>query len=72
MKPIGDMNTVRARLLMAGWRSLSAWAVAHGYSQKTAWRAVKDWGLRADRPLGGINRQIMSDLRKTIGEQEVA
>lgn len=72
MKPIGDTNTVRAKLLMAGWRSLSAWAIAHGYMPKTVWRAVADWGQRTDRPLGGINRQIMRDLRRTLGEKEVA
>lgn len=72
MKPIGDMNAVRAKLLLAGWRSLSAWAAAHGHNPKTVWRTVTDWGRREDRPLGGINRQIMRDLRRTLGESEVA
>lgn len=68
MKPIGDVNEVRAKLLMRGWRSLSAWAVAHGYLPGTVRRAVYDWGPRAERPWGGINRQIMADLRKTLAE----
>lgn len=68
MKPIGDMNTVRAKLMLRGWRSLSAWASAHGYLPGTALRAVHDWGQCSDRPWGGINRQIIADLRKTIDD----
>ena len=69
MEAIGDMNTVRAKLLMRGWRSLSAWAIAHGYLPVTARRAVYDWGMRTERPHGGINRQIIADLRKTLEEE---
>ena len=68
MKPIGDMTTVRAKLMLRGWRSLSAWAVAHGYLPVTARRAIYDWGQREERPLGGINRQIMASLRRTLAE----
>ncbi|OIO78601.1 MAG: hypothetical protein COS39_06600 [Hydrogenophilales bacterium CG03_land_8_20_14_0_80_62_28] len=61
------MDQVRGKLALRGWRSLSAWALAHGYLPVTARRAVYDWGMRDDHePLGGIKRAIMRDLRRTL------
>lgn len=71
MKKLGDMNEVREKLRARGWSSVAAWARAHGYLPVTVRRTVYDWGGRADRdPLGGIGRQIVRDLRRTLGEQE--
>lgn len=70
MRPIGTMDEVRGKLALRGWRSLAAWAVANGYLPGTVRRAVYDWGHRADRePHGGINRQIIRDLRRELGEE---
>lgn len=74
MKAIGDINTVRARVILAGYRSVSAWARVHGYLPVTVRRVIYDWGQRTDIPHGGIGRQVMSDLRMTLtlGERETA
>jgi len=69
--PIGDMNTVRAKLLLAGWFSVSQWARAHGYLPVTVRRVIYDWGTKGVEPLGGIGRQIMADLRRTIADRMV-
>ncbi len=69
MKRLGTVTEVRGRLALKGYRSLSAWARAHGYLPVTVRRAVYDWGERDDRePLGGIKRAIMRDLRRTLDE----
>ncbi|MFZ5510871.1 hypothetical protein [Thermomonas sp.] len=72
MRPIGDINTVRARLLMRGWRSVAAWAEAHGYLPVTVRRTIYQWGERPQAPHGGVGRQIMADLQKTLSEREAA
>lgn len=66
MTPIGDINTVRAGLLLRGWRSVSHWAQAHHYLPVTVRRTVYWWGTRSQMPHGGIGRQIMADLRSTL------
>jgi hypothetical protein len=72
MKQLGDMNEVKTKLQARGWSSVAAWARAHGYLPVTVRRTVYDWGRRVDRdPLGGIGRQIIRDLRRTLDEQEV-
>ncbi len=71
MKKLGSMSEVRARLQARGWSSVAAWARAHGYLPVTVRRTVYEWGGRADRdPHGGIGRQIVRDLLRTMGEQE--
>jgi len=72
MQTIGDMNTVRAQVMLRGYRSLAAWAVAHGYLPVTVRRVVYDWGQRPDRPHGGIGRQVILDLKKTLNQREAA
>lgn len=67
METIGDLNTVRAKVILAGYHSLSAWAREHGYLPVTVRWVVRNWGHRIDPPHGGIGRQIMSDLRATLG-----
>ncbi len=65
-----NMQEVRAALIMRGWHSVAAWAVAHGYMPITVRRYIYDWWHRTDRePLGGIARQIGKDLRAEIGEE---
>lgn len=71
MKAIGNINQVRSKLLMRGWYSVSEWARAHGYKDGTVRRAIYDWGERDNTPLGGINRQIIADLRKELEEETV-
>jgi hypothetical protein len=67
VQPLGDMNRVRMLLLMRGYRSLSAWAKAHGFKPVTARRVVYDWAHRGDRePHGGIARDLMRKLRETV------
>ena len=65
-RPLGDMRAVRARLVNAGYPSVRAWAQAHGYLPVTVRRTIHWWGMRTDQPLGGIGRQIIADLRKTV------
>lgn len=67
---IGDRTEVRGRLALAGYRSLAEWARQHGYAPVTARAVVYAWGERTDRgPHGGIARQVMADLRATLGRQ---
>jgi len=67
MKAIGNMQQVRMQLMLRGYRSVEAWAQAHGHISASVRRAIYDWGMRSDRePHGGITRQIMSDLRATL------
>lgn len=68
MKPLGDINQVRARLLLRGFGSVATWAERNGYVPATVRRSVYVWGSRGDKePHGGISRQIMRDLRRDIG-----
>jgi len=47
--------------------SLRAWALAKGYQPGTVTAAVKRWAYRMDQtPHGGINRQIMADLKADL------
>jgi hypothetical protein len=66
---IGDVTVVRGRLALLGWKSLRAWAIAHGYLPMTVRATIVTWGTRADRrqPHGGIARAVMHDLRATLG-----
>lgn len=67
MKAIGTTDEVRARLMLRGWRSTSAWARENGFLPVTVRKAVNAWGLRTDRePLGGLNRQIIKKLRADL------
>lgn len=67
VQPLGDANRVRALLLMAGYRSINAWANAHGIKPATARRVIYDWAPRDDRePHGGIARDVMKKLRETV------
>lgn len=67
--PLGDMLSVRARLMSLGWPSMAAWAKAHGYMHQSVCAAVRIWGLRSDRtPHGGISRAIVRDLRITMDD----
>jgi len=43
------------------------WALARGYRPRTVYQAIRTWGGRAQRPLGGVNRQILADLRGFLG-----
>lgn len=72
MQTIGNMHTVRAQVMLAGYRSLAAWAKAHGYLPVTVRRVIYDWGQRPEQPHGGIGRQVMRDLKKTLGVREAA
>lgn len=66
--PVGDLRTVRAKLVLAGWPSMKAWAEAHGYKRVTVSFAIRSWGMRTDRtPHGGLARAVMADLRRTLG-----
>lgn len=67
MEAIGEMTQVRGKLALAGYRSVRSWADRHGYKAVTVRRVIYDWGCRSDRePHGGIARQVMSDLRRTL------
>lgn len=63
-----NMNQVRAALIMRGWNSVSQWALAHGFVPITVRRCIYDWWHRTDRPLGGINRQIVAALRSELAK----
>lgn len=72
MKAIGNMQQVRMQLMLRGYRSVEEWAQRKGHISASVRRAVYDWGQREDRePHGGITRQIMADLRKTLAEEPV-
>lgn len=67
MKAIGTTDEVKARLMLRGWRSMSAWARENGYLPVTVRMAVSIWGLRTDKePHGGLNRQIIKKLRADL------
>jgi len=66
-EPLGDATRVRGLLAMAGYRSITAWAEAHGIKPVTARRVIYDWAHRADRdPHGGVAREVMEKLRQTV------
>ncbi len=72
MKAIGNMQQVRMQLMLRGYRSVEEWAQRKGHISASVRRAIYDWGQRDDRePHGGITRQIMADLRKTMAEEPV-
>ncbi len=72
MKAIGNMQQVRTQLMLRGYRSVEEWAQSRGYISASVRRAIYDWGQREDRePHGGITRQIMADLRKTLADEPV-
>jgi len=67
MKAIGDTSRVKALLMLRGWRSMSAWARAHGYLPVTVRVTVAKWGLRSDKePHGGLSREIIKKLRAEL------
>lgn len=66
-EPLGDATTVRGKLALAGYRSITDWAHKHGVKPVTARRVVYDWANRTDRdPHGGIARDVMQKLRRTV------
>lgn len=66
-EPLGDATTVRGKLALAGYRSITDWANRHGIKPVTARRVIYDWAQRIDRePHGGIAREVMKMLRKTL------
>lgn len=66
-EPLGDATRVRGLLAMAGYRSITAWAQAHGIKPVTARRVIYDWANRTDRdPHGGVAREVMKKLRETV------
>ena len=70
-KALENMRQVKAALLLRGWDSVAAWALANHFLPVTARRAIYDWWHRTDRePLGGINRQTISALRAEIAKPE--
>lgn len=72
MKAIGNMQQVRMQLMLRGYRSVEEWSQRKGHISASVRRAIYDWGQRDDRePHGGITRQIMADLRKTMEEEPV-
>lgn len=69
MKPLGTATTIRGKLALAGFRSVSDWAARNGVNPVTARRVIYVWGNRADRePHGGISRDVMRMLRDTLSE----
>ena len=71
LQPLGDSTSVRGKLALAGYRSISDWAGRHGFNPVTARRVIYNWANRTDRqPLGGISRDVMRKLRHTV-ENEV-
>jgi hypothetical protein len=74
VEALGDPTTVRGRLALLGWKSLSAWAAAHGYDRKMVDYAVRTWGRpghgKARTCYGGITMSILRDLAVTITEQQ--
>lgn len=48
--------------------SARRWALVRGYRVRTVYAAIGRWAHRPDRPLGGINRQILADLRAELGD----
>lgn len=61
------MSDFKAKLRQRG-TSLRRWALERGYPPRTAYIVVQRWGHRIDRPLGGVGRQIMADLRRELEE----
>jgi hypothetical protein len=52
------------RLKKIGFKSLSHWARVNNFPVDTVVTCVQRWGDRSDMPLGGIARNIMTQLRK--------
>lgn len=60
--------SIRAKLKERG-KTLRTWALERGYAPRTAYYVVRRWSHRTDRPpLGGMNRQILADLRRELEE----
>jgi gp16 family phage-associated protein len=66
MTPTDTPSKVRAALRTRG-TSLRRWAIAKGYHPATAYQVVREWSGRSRRPLGGIGRSIIADLRAELG-----
>jgi hypothetical protein len=59
---------VRDALLARG-TSLGKWAEAHGHKRETAYSVVRNWAGKTRQPLGGIGRQIITELRAELGSE---
>ena len=67
--PLGDMLSIRARLMLLGWANMASWARAHGYTHQASCYVVRTWGQRPNRaPHGGINQALLRDLRATLAQ----
>jgi hypothetical protein len=65
-----DSYTAASRVLdalRARGTSARRWALERGYRPRTVYAAIRDWAHRAEAPLGGINRQVIADLRADLG-----
>lgn len=66
-QPINKAEQAKAALRQRG-TSLYAWARAHGFEERTVYRAVDLWAGRSDRvPRGRLTRQILNQLRAELG-----
>lgn len=56
--------------LNARGSSLAAWARERGYLPDTAYRTVRRWAARADRPPQGVMaHEIITELRRELGSR---
>ena len=62
---MAETSAIKEQLRQKGI-SLRAWAIQHGHRPKSVYTVVSRWGSRADRPLGGISRKIMAELRREL------
>jgi hypothetical protein len=69
VKPLGDALSVRARLYLLGWPSVAQWANNHGYAEGTVREVLRRWSHKKCEPLGGVSRDIMRDIRKTLQDE---
>lgn len=67
-QPLGDRLTIRGRLMLLGWPSITAWSVAHGYPKTSVDAVIGTWGLRTGNrvPHGAVSCAVVHDLRHTM------
>jgi hypothetical protein len=47
------------------------WALSRGHHPATVYQVIRVWGQRGRRPLGGLGRVILRDLRAELGADVV-
>lgn len=61
-------NEITAGVLLSGYRSLAAWAKAHGHNPITVRQFFNRYCGNQKRPTGSTTKAIVRDLTITLGQ----